>query len=198
MAALSPGSFHEGETFSGLDLREERLDDVELLGCSVSDSDLGEATLDRCSFEDVIFQRSDLGIIKLGGSAFRGVRFVDCKLTGIDWSRAHDLTFAVSFTNCVLDFSAFVGLKLKGLRATGGKAHSVVFADSDLRDAAFSDMDLADTTFTGCDLRGADLSSCRNVKLEPNTNRLHGTRLPLDAALRHLKQLGIVVPDLGD
>jgi len=194
---LAAHSFHEEIDLKGLDLREGRLEDVELLGCTVSDSDLGEATLDRCSFEDVVFKRCDLGVVKLGGSAFRGVRFEDCKLTGIDWSRAHDLTFEVTFVNCVLDFSAFVGLKLKGLRATGGKAHHVVFADSDMRKVTLKDMDLAGTTFTGNDLRDADFSTCTNLELEPNTNRLQRTKLPLDAALRHLSMLGIKVPGLG-
>lgn len=197
MSGVDDGSFHEGAAFTGLDLREERWSDVELLDCTVSDSDFGEATFDRCSFEDVTFARCDLSIVKLGGSAFRGVRFVDCKLTGIDWSRAHDLTFEVSFADCVLDFSAFVGMKLKGLKATGGKAHNVVFADSDLRDITFERIDLAGTSLTGNDLRGADLSTCTNVELEPNTNRLHKTGLPLDAALKHLRALGIVVPVIG-
>lgn len=195
--ALTPGSFHDGVTFSGLDLRDEVVDNVELLGCTVLDSKLGEATLSRCSFEDVTFERCDLSIIKLGGSSFRGVRFVDCKLTGIDWSRAHDLTFDVVFTGCVLDFSSFVGMRLADLRCAGGKAHDVVFADCNLRDAKLDDMDLAGSTFTGNDLRATDLSTCINVVLEPNTNRLHGTKLPLDAALRYLQHLGVVVPEVG-
>ena len=36
--------------------------------------------------------------------------------------------------------------------------------------------------------------SMRRFALEPGTSRLHGTGLPLDVALRHLRALGIVVP----
>jgi fluoroquinolone resistance protein len=191
---MKPGSFHESKTFSGLDLRESGLQNVELLDCTVADCQLGEATLERCSFDDVVFKSCDLSVIKLGGSSFQSVRFVECKLTGIDWSRAHDLMFDVSFEDCVLDFSSFVGLPLKGLRIDGGKAHNAVFADSNLQKVRFSHVDLAGTMFTGNDLREGDLSTCANVVLEPNTNRFHKTKLPVDAALRHLKQLGILVP----
>ncbi len=194
MSVLAPGSFHEGAIFQGLDLREEELQNVELLACTVRDGKLDGVTLTRCSFEDVTFERCNLSVAKLGGSSFRDVRFVGCKLTGIDWSRAHDLTFEVMFTDCVLDFSSFVGMRLCDLRCSGGKAHDVVFADCNLRDARLADMDLAGATFTGNDLRATDLSTCANVVLEPNTNRLHGTKLPLDAALRYLQHLGIVVP----
>jgi len=191
---LAPGSFHEAATFSDLDLREGRLARVELLDCTLTDCQLGDATLEGCSFEDVTFRRCDLAVVKLGGSAFRGVRFEECRLTGLDWSRAMQLTLEVSFADCVLDFSSFVGLRLKGLKLSGGKAHNAVFADCNLRDAVLAHADLAGATFTGNDLRGADLSSCANVALEPNTNRLHQTKLPVDAALKHLRQLGIVVP----
>jgi fluoroquinolone resistance protein len=194
VSALSPGSFHEGVSITNLDLLEEQIDNVELLGCTMSDCQLGGTTLDRCSFEDVTFERCDWNIVKLGGSSFRGVRFLDCKLTGIDWSRAHDLTFDVTFIGCVLDFSSFVGMRLADLKSAGGKGHDVVFADCNLRGASLADMDLAGTTFTGNDMRGTDLSTCANVVLEPNTNRLHATKLPLDASLRYLKQLGIIVP----
>lgn len=193
---LRPDSLHEAATFDGLDLRGGRIERVELVDCLIQDSQLSEATLESCSLEDVTFRRCDLAVLQLGGTAFRGVRFEECKVTGLDWSRAQDLTFEVSFTDCVLDFSSFVGIRLKGLRIDGGRAHNVVFADCDLRDAKLRHVDLAGAQFTGNDLRGTDLSTSANVTLEPRTNRLHQTKLPVDAALKHLKQMGIVVPGM--
>jgi fluoroquinolone resistance protein len=193
---LAPGSFHEATSFDGLDLRGGRLERVELIDCTISDSQLSEAVLDGCSFEDVTFRRCDLAVIQLGGSAFRGVRFEECKLTGLDWSRAQDLTFEVSFHDCVLDFSTFQGGRLQGLLIDGGRAHNVVFADCDLRKAKLRHVDFAGAQFTGSDLRGTDLSTSANVTLEPRTNRLHQTKLPVEAALKHLKQMGILVPGM--
>ncbi|MCP4869106.1 MAG: pentapeptide repeat-containing protein [Proteobacteria bacterium] len=196
MTTLAPDSFHEAKSFDGLDLRGGRLERVELLDCVISDSQLSEATLDSCSFEDVTFRRCDLSVVQLGGTAFRGVKFDECKLTGLDWSRAQDLTFEVSFHDCVLDFSSFQGVRLRKLRIEGGRAHNVIFADSDLRAARLGYVDLAGAQFTGNDLRGTDLSTSVNVVLEPRTNRLHKTKLPVDAALKHLKQMGIIVPGM--
>ncbi len=169
---------------------------LELIDCVVEDSVFAEAQLERCSFEDTTFRRCDLGVMKLGGTAFRDVRFEDCKVTGIDWSRAHDLAFDVSFADCVLDMGSFVGLRLKGLKIEGGRARDVVFADSDLRDVRFGYVDFASATFTGNDLRGADLATCANVVVEPNTNRFGKTKLPTGTAKRYLKQLGIIVPGM--
>ncbi len=73
-----------------------------------------------------------------------------------------------------------------------------MFADSDLRDARFSYVDFAGATFTGNDLRGADLSTCANVELAPNTNRLGATKIPVEAARKHLRALGIVVPAMEE
>lgn len=192
--AFAPGTVHEAATFAGLDLRGHTLERVDLVDCTLTDCLLSESKLERCSFEDVTFRGCDLGLVALGDSALRGARFVECKLTGIDWSHAHPLTFEVSFEDCVLDLCSFVGLRLRKLRIEGGRAHDVGFADSDLRDAVFEHVDLAGASFERNDLRGADLSTCANLVLRPDANRLRDTRLPLDAALAHLAELGIVVP----
>lgn len=191
---LAPRSLHEFATFEGLDLRGQRLDGVEFVDCRFTACLLSLCTLDRCSLEDVTFQGCDLGLVKLADSSLRGARFVECKLSGVDWSQAHPLTFDVFFRDCVLDMGSFADTRLQDLRCEAGRARDVVFANCDLRRAVFDGVDLASASFEGCDLRDADLSSSLNLSLRPDANRLEGTRLPLDAALDHLAQLGIVVP----
>ncbi len=191
------GSLHEDQIFEGLDLRDG-LSSVEFVDCSFVSCQLPEAGLERCRFEQVSFRACDLSVVRWGGSALVEVVFEDCKLTGIDWSRAHDLSFEVAFRSSVLDLCSFVGLRLKGLSVEEGRARDAVFADSDLRNARFRYVDLAGATFTGNDLRGADLSTCANIELEPGTNRLAATKLPMEAARKHLKALGIVVPSMEE
>lgn len=192
---MKPDSLHEAKTFADLDLRAG-LDRVELVDCTLRSCQLGEARLERCRFEGVRFEGCDLSSVKLGGSSFQEVVFVDCKLSGVHFSGANDLSFDVEFRGCVLDYASFVGLSLQRLSIDEGRAHDAVFADCDLRQASFTHVDLAGASLTGNDLRGADLSSCANLQIAPGANRFKRTKLPAETAVDHLRDLGILVPGL--
>jgi fluoroquinolone resistance protein len=197
MARLVDGSFLRDQTLTGLDRPTETLARVELLGCEVLDTDLSGARLSHCVFEDVTFRGCDLSLLHLGGSALRGVRFIDCKLTGMDWSQADDLGLGITLQDSVLDLAAFQGVGLKDLSWIGGRARDAVFTKTDLRGARLERVDLEGATFSRCDLRRADLSTCGGLRLDPLANRLERTKLPPETGLWILAKQGVVVPGLG-
>ena len=111
---LANGAEHSDETFEGLALDEgDALEEVRLEGCTVAGATLREVSLRRCLFDECTFERCDLTMAKLFDSRLRGVRFVRCKLMGVDFTSAYGLGLEVSFEECVLSYANFLGNKRK-------------------------------------------------------------------------------------
>src|SRR6185503_11728838 len=116
-----------------------------------------------------------LTMLQLFDARLRGVTFKRSKLMGVDWSKAHQLTFDVRFENCVLEYCSFVAMKLNRLVATGCRARNADFTEANLSNADFSDTDLADAIFFHTTLHGADLSCVVGYLIDAKANRLKDT-----------------------
>lgn len=200
MTALDAQSSFEDREIENLDLTGQRLADKEFEGCSFVSCKLHGLLLDRCRFVSCEFRSCDLSLIEPRDSSFRGVRFIDSRLTGVNWTQADTtLGLDVAFERSVLDGGSFMELPLDGLEVIGCRAQGVSFSGASLLDADFSGSDLLDSQFHGSDLRGADLSAASNVTFDPRECRLGNTKLSLDGGLRVLGRVGIVIdgnPDL--
>lgn len=194
---LDARSSFEDQDFEGLDLTGERLTDKEFEGCAFVSCKLEGVVLDRCRFVSCEFRLSDLSLFKPRDSAFRGVRFIDSRLTGVDWTQAETtLGLDVAFERSILDGSSFMELEVRGLRAIQCRAEGVNFVGASLGEADFSGTDLSDCQFSGADLRGVDFGRASNVSFDPRECRLKDTRVSLEAAVGLLGRLGVVVPEL--
>lgn len=188
------GGIFEGVDFEDVALSGRRLSDAELDACRFLSCDLSEARLEDCSFIDCELRSCDLTLTRVGGTSFRGVRFVECRLLGVDWTEAATaLGLEIVFERCVLDGSSFVGLRPERLKMVDCRAREVNFAGADLTGASFPGTSLAGARFQGTTLTRADLSGALDVLFDPAENRLDQTRLSLEAAVGVLGVAGIVV-----
>ena len=191
---LRRGGVFTDASFDGLELGGESLADGELEGCRFVSCDLSGARLEDWSLVDCELQSGDLTLLEVPRSSFRGVRFVECRLLGVDWSAAATaLGFRVAFEGCVLDGSSFVELSPEALEMSGCRARDVNFAGADLTGARFPGTHLEGARFQGTNLTGADFSGARDVLFDPAENRLDGTRLSLESAVDVLGVTGIAV-----
>lgn len=191
--ALLAAPFHRDVTFADLDLPAADLRGKEFFrctfrGCRLPESRWEAANLERCVFEDC----------DLSGFAPRRlvaveVRFVRCKLQGVDFA---DLSpgSRLAFDGCNLRYASFSGASLKKTPFTGCRIVEATFADVDLAEADFADSDLAGTTFERCGLERADLSLAQHVFVDPARNRVKGLRVPLEAAVALALSFGMQVP----
>src|SRR5659263_235032 len=62
-----------------------------------------------CNFNDCVFSGA-----KINHTAFRTVHFNRCKIEDVNFAMCDKLIFEVHFKECVLDFSKFYTLKIKG------------------------------------------------------------------------------------
>lgn len=184
----------EGVEFRDVSVAGELLTDRELDGCRLVSCDLSEARLEDCAFLECELRSCDLMLTRVPGTSFRAVRFVECRLLGVDWTEAATaLGLEVTFERCVLDGSSFAGLRPQGLEMVECRARDVNFAGADLTGASFPGTSLAGARFQRTILHRADLSGAVDVLFDPAENRLDQTRVSLEGAVGVLGVAGIVV-----
>ena len=133
---------------------------------------------------------------RIGESAFRTVKFERCKLMGVDWSEARQLTFQAKFVDSVLSFGVFVGMNLGSIVITGCTVEEADFSDADMRKTTVSRSDFVRSQFLGTNLRGVDLSTCVNALIDPRETKVRKTKVSLEDGLACLSLFGLEIPEV--
>jgi fluoroquinolone resistance protein len=193
-ARLLDADFFEEQTFRGGDLGEADLAGKELVRCAFKNVKLMQSRWKGARLEDCTFDDCDLTRIAPAGLMARGARFTGCKMIGIDWSDLGAYP-AVGFQTCDLRYDSFVSLRLRKTAFESCDLREAQFVDVDLGDGIFRGCQLGGTRFERCDLRKASFASAIDLTLEPQGNRLGGTRVPLETALRLAQAFGLDIAD---
>ena len=168
------------------------LEDVRIARCALPRLALDGSELFACTFTDC-----DLSMLSLLDTSLREVRFVGCRLVGIDWTVAAWPSISsgdtVVFERCTLDVGTFADLDLRDTAFTGSSAREVDFADAVLSGADLSGTDLTSANFNRTDLRGADLTGATNAAIDFSSNQVAGARFDVTGALALLAPLGIEI-----
>ncbi len=72
----------------------------------------------------------------------QNVVFRKSKLLGLNFTQCDDFLFSISFYHCNLDFTSYVGKKLK----------KTIFNRWGIKEAKFAECDLSEAAFLNCDL----------------------------------------------
>ena len=180
--------------------------DARVVGAYLGDVRIARCTLPRLVLDGsellgCTFSECDLSMLSLLDTKLREVRFVGCKLVGIDWTVAAwpglSAGDTVAFERCTLDVGTFAGIDLRDVTMTHSTAREVDFSETMLAGAALNGTDLTSATFNQTDLSGADLIGASNASIDFGRNRLAGARFDVAGALALLAPLGIeiVSPD---
>jgi uncharacterized protein YjbI with pentapeptide repeats len=196
---IQSSAVYVNERFEAACLKGAELTDAEFHECAFARCALTEAILRRCRFSHCTFQACDLSLARVLDSQFVAARFEGSKLIGVNWAEADwsalRLGSPLSFADCALSHSTFIGLDLPGLTVRDCAATNVDFREAHLARADFSGTDLAEALFQNTDLSGADLSAARNYRIVPGQNVLKGARFSLPEALALLYSMDIVLED---
>ncbi|WP_264557981.1 pentapeptide repeat-containing protein [Flavobacterium sp. N1718] len=82
------------------------------------------------------------------------------------------LIFEVHFTDCILDFAKFYGLRMNAATFTRCSLVAVDFMACDLQNVVFDQCDLYRAEFEKADARRCDFSSSRNYTLHPGRTKV--------------------------
>jgi len=197
-AALEHGGQYTDQVFSGLNEHEATFEGLDLTGCTFDACAFSRCTFYRCVFVDCTFRGCDLSLLKVPNSRFAEVRFSASKLIGVDWTVAGDntttkLSFSVGFEDCVLDYSSFFGLSLRGVLLTRCSAKDVDFSEADLGRADCRGTDFTGSKFLHTDLSRADFRAARSYAIDPTANTVKQARFSLPEAVSLLRAFDVKV-----
>ncbi|MEZ4670176.1 MAG: pentapeptide repeat-containing protein [Anaerolineae bacterium] len=190
---------YDGQVFKKLTYSQQSLRHKQFTDCSFTDCGFKETQFEGCVFRGCTFTDCDLSLVKVQNTAFVDSSFEGCKLVGVnwidaDWSKA-SIFGLPTFTRCTLNYSTFIGLKLKKLRLINCIAHDVDFSDTDLTLAVCTGTDFAESRFVKTNLTEADFTGASNYTISPNLSILKKAKFSLPEAVSLLYGLDIVLVD---
>lgn len=183
---------HENDTFTGLEGDHGVLASASFDHCTFRAASLQYARLTGCTFEHCVFESCNLSLLQLPGCKLVRVKFVDSKLSGINWSSPSGV-FSASFSGCVMDNCAFTAINLSKYRFSNCSFRDASFMETKLAHAVFDECDLRNCMFHNADLSHADFSTSYNYFINAQANRLHKTIFSLPEAVSLLSNFDITL-----
>lgn len=197
---LSDGALeYERKTFRKLEATGRRITGKTFQECSFVNCVLNETHFEGCKFYNCTFKSCDLSLMKVHNCVFAEVRFEDTKVVGINWTEAtwgkHSLLSAIHFSECTLNYSTFIGLKLNKLSLVRCLAKDVDFSEADLTGANCEGTDFSDSRFHHTNLTEANFSKATHYQIAATYNTLKKTRFSLPEAVALLRSLDILLEE---
>ncbi|PRZ22901.1 pentapeptide repeat-containing protein [Flavobacterium granuli] len=172
------------------------IDDVnfkEFESCVFNHCDFSQCNFIDVSFLDCTFNNCNFNNSKINHVALRTVFFNHCKIKDVNFAMCDKLIFEIHFTNCILDFSKFYALKMKGTTFINSSLIAVDFMNTDLTEALFDTCDLYRAEFDKAIANKADFRTSRNYTIDPMRTKLKKAQFSLEAVKGLLTKYEIVV-----
>lgn len=184
---------HENKIFKDIDYFEKTVTDREFIECTFINCNLSSSDFSRTDFVECRFENCNLSMMKLDEVVLNDVKFVDCKMHGIDFSVSNEYIFTVDFVRCHIDYSSFYRRKML----------KTVFNDCSLKDVDFFEAILTESKFLKCDflraqfshtnLERCDFTSAYDYSIDPADNKLKKARFSINEIMGLLGQHGIII-----
>lgn len=189
--------------FEGEDFSEKELISLYFDNCQFESCDFSYASLIGCTFTNCTFLKCNFSLSKVPQSYFDKVQFDNCDMIGMDWtvgrwllgSRKQKYTFPVSFNNCRLNYSVFVGMNLSEARFVDCIVKEAFFEDAIMAGCLLKNCDLEKSIFKNTDLRKADLSTAKNYDIDVTVNKTNRAKFSLPEALSLIYSLDIDISE---
>ena len=136
-------------------------------GCDFSQCNFIGVVFIDCTFNDCLFSGA-----KINHVALRSTFFNHCKMEDVNFSMCDKLIFEVHFKECVLDFSKFYTLKLKGTTFIDCSIVAVDFMSADLTEVVFDNCDLYRSEFGQANANKANFKTSYNYTIDPTKTKL--------------------------
>ena len=190
---IESNSFYEEQVFSGVSADEGfQVSDTEFSECTFNSCKFYKISFFNCRFENCEFENCDLASASIKHSSFLGVRFIDTKLTGIQWADAA-IPLDVHFNKCLLNYSVFIGVDLRNTQIIECQLREADFTEANLSKANCSYSDFSGARFINTNLTRANFKNATNYAIHPHGNKLHKTIFSLPEVLTLLDVFDIII-----
>ncbi len=185
--------YFEDETFKNENYSEKKLPTGEYDHCVFQNIVFNGADLVNITFQNCSFENCDLSLAKIKDTAFREVKFTHCKMIGLRFDEVKPSQLALSFQDCILNFSYFEGLKMQKTIFESSKLEEVAFLNMDLTSATFNHCDLLRALFEHCNLHKVDFRTAYHLSIDPEKNKMKQAQFSATNVLGLLDKYQIVV-----
>lgn len=183
----------QDQEYAGIDFRTNGFERGEYDNCTFNNCTLASVSLTGCIFVECRFINCDLSMAVLQDASFRDVIFRNCKMLGARFDECSKFLLAFRFESCILNFSSFYRLKLKGTSFKDCKLQEAEFTETDLTNAKLDDCDLLGARFENTLLEGADLRTAYNYSMDPERNHLTNAKFSLSGVVGLLDKYKIKI-----
>jgi fluoroquinolone resistance protein len=185
--------FEQNSTFkkiTGADIEgtERTFEDCRFINCDFSYANFSHITFINCEMDTC-----NLSLVKLTETGLQGIRFNNCKITGVNFGESSSFSLEVSFKKCVLDYTVWHKRKLKGTVFDDCSFEEADFSEADLTNADFQKCNLNRAIFSRTILRGADMRSAYNFNIDPENNTINKAKFSADALNGLLIKYNLVI-----
>jgi fluoroquinolone resistance protein len=163
---------YDSEVFAGLDYAGKAVRGKEFQSCRFVKCNLAESVFTGNKFIDCVFDGCNMSLIKLGASYLNNIEFINSKILGVNFSECQNLLFTVSFNNCVLDYTSFMGKKMTNTHFVRSLLKEATFSQANISGSLFDDCNLSGAIFNRTDLSGANLVTAFNYNIDPEINNI--------------------------
>jgi len=185
--------------FCDLKLSGQEINSIVFEECFFKGCDFSEAIFIDCKFIECHFSKCNLSVAKMDHCRFADVVFEDCKVAGIDWTKATwpniSLFSPLKFFKCIINDSTFFGLSLNEIEIEECKAHDVDFREGSFCEANFTFTDFTNSLFNETNLTGTDFTEAVNYLIDINYNKIHKAKFSRHEAISLLESLEIELID---
>ena len=144
----------------------------EFENCTFKDCNFSECLFIAITFIDCNFNNCTFDHTKIGNVAFRNVVFNNCKMREVNFAMCDKFIFAITFNECVLDFSKFYTLKMKGTSFQDCSLVAADFMATDLTEVIFDNCDLYRSEFKNAIANKTNFKTSYNYSIDPTVTKL--------------------------
>lgn len=156
--------------------------------CTFSACNFIDVTFIDCIFNDCVFSEA-----KINHVGFRTVTFNRCTIEDVNFAMCSKLIFEVRFYDCILDFSKFYALKIKGTPFMDCSLIAVDFMAADLTEVLFENCDLYRAEFAKAIANKANFKTSFNYTIDPKATQLKKAVFALEGIKGLLYKHDIIV-----
>ena len=182
----------EDKEFEAID-KEHPFLEADYEYCQFSNCDFSNRDLSAFNFLECTFESCDFSNAKLFDTGFKTVQFKDCKLMGLRFEDCNTFLLAMSFENCMLNFSSFYQVAMQNTLFNNCTLEQVDFAETNLTNAIFKNCRLLKANFEYTILKKANLQTANHFNIDPDTNQIAGAKFSQSGALTLLNKYKIVI-----
>lgn len=140
--------------------------------CAFHHCDFSHCTFLALTFIDCVFNDCIFNSAKINYVALRTVNFNRCEIKDVNFAMCDKLIFEIHFTDCILDFSKFYTLKIKGTTFTNCSIIAADFMNADLTGVVFDNCDLYRAEFSKAVANKADFRTSRHFTIDPEKTKI--------------------------